>query len=82
MQTSVPGIYAAGDVAQARHLLSGKSEIFGNWPSACIEGKIAGCNMAGKEHKLAGEVAYNVLPVFCRCSAGVRLHGSISGKAG
>ena len=27
-------------------------------------GKIAGYNMAGKSHKLAGEVAYNVLPVF------------------
>lgn len=64
MESSVPGIYAAGDVAQARHLLSGKSDTFGNWPSACIEGKIAGFNMAGKEHKLAGEVAYNVLPVF------------------
>ena len=64
MQTSVPGIYAAGDVAQARHLLSGKSKIFGNWPSACIEGKIAGCNMAGEKYNLAGEVAYNVLPVF------------------
>jgi NAD(P)H-nitrite reductase large subunit len=64
MQTSVPGIYAAGDVAQARHLLSGNSAMFGNWPSACIEGKIAGCNMAGKKYNLAGEVAYNVLPVF------------------
>ena len=68
MQTSVPGIYAAGDVAQARHLLSGKPEMFGNWPSACTEGKIAGYNMAGKAHKLAGEVAYNVLPVF-NCTA-------------
>ncbi len=64
MQTSVPGIYAAGDVAQARHLLSGKSAMFGNWPSACIEGKIAGSNMAEKKYNLAGEVAYNVLPVF------------------
>ena len=64
MATNVPNVYAAGDVAQARHLLSGKSDTFGNWPSACIEGKVAGTNMAGKVHKLAGEVAYNVLPVF------------------
>lgn len=64
MQTSVPHIYAAGDVAQARHLLSGRSEMFGNWPSACVEGRIAGYNMAGKSRRLAGEVAYNVLPVF------------------
>jgi nitrite reductase (NADH) large subunit len=64
MQTSSPGIYAAGDAAQARHLLSGKSETFGNWPSACLEGRVAGMNMAGRIYKLAGELAYNMLPVF------------------
>ncbi len=64
MQTSVSNIYAAGDVTQSRHLLSGKTDMFTNWPSACTQGKIAGSNMAGTPLKLAGEVAYNVMPVF------------------
>lgn len=64
MQTSVPNIYAAGDVTQSRHLLSDKTDMFANWPSACSQGKIAGSNMAGNPLKLAGEVAYNVMPVF------------------
>lgn len=64
MQTNVPGIYAAGDVAQSRHLLNGNTDTFSNWPSACLQGKIAGSNMAGNPVKLAGEVAYNVMPVF------------------
>lgn len=68
MQTSVANIYAAGDVAQSRNLLTGNYELFGNWPSACLEGKIAGQNMAGKEIRLAGEIAYNILPVF-NCTA-------------
>lgn len=64
MQTSVSNIFAAGDVTQSRHLLSGKTDMFANWPSACTQGKIAGNNMAGTSLKLAGEVAYNVMPVF------------------
>lgn len=64
MQTSVPNIYAAGDVAQSRHLLTGEYDTFSNWPSACKQGNIAGSNMAGTPLKLAGEVAYNVMPVF------------------
>ena len=64
MQTSVPDVYAAGDVAQSRHLLTGGTDTFSNWPSACFEGKIAGRNMVGRGQKLAGEVSYNVMPVF------------------
>ena len=69
MQTNITNVYAAGDCAQARNLLTGKYEIFGSWPSACLEGKIAGLNMAGCETKLAGEIAYNILPVFNRTAA-------------
>ena len=69
MQTNLSNVYAAGDCAQARNLLTGKYEIFGSWPSACLEGKIAGLNMAGRETKLAGEIAYNILPVFKRTAA-------------
>lgn len=64
MKTDVENIYAAGDVAEARNLLTGGYETFGNWPSACREGATAGRNMAGKDTRLAGEISHNVLPVF------------------
>jgi NAD(P)H-nitrite reductase large subunit len=69
MQTNISNVHAAGDCAQARNLLTGKYEIFGSWPSACLEGKIAGLNMADRETNLAGEIAYNILPVFNRTAA-------------
>lgn len=69
MQTSVPNIYAAGDVAEAKCLLTMKHRIFATWPSACIEGKVAGLNMAGQEAELAGEVVYNIVPIFGRTAA-------------
>ncbi len=69
MQTSVSNIYAAGDVAQSRHLLTGNYDMFSSWPSACTQGKTAGANMAGKNVKMAGEVAYNVMPFFNHTAA-------------
>lgn len=47
LQTSQPGIYAAGDVAEFRGMP------YGIWPAAMEQGKIAGTNMAG------GKVTYN-----------------------
>lgn len=64
MRTSIPNIYAAGDVAQAGSLLTGGHEVFANWPSACFEGEVAGLNMGGRDARLPGEVAYNILPVY------------------
>ncbi len=40
-----------------------------HWPSACIEGKIAGLNMAGKKTEIPGEINYNILPVFDQIAA-------------
>lgn len=69
METSVPNVYAAGDVAQSKSLLTNDYQVFANWPSACIEGEIAGLNMAGRRAELLGEVGYNVLPIFNRTAA-------------
>ncbi|MCX5822773.1 MAG: FAD-dependent oxidoreductase [Deltaproteobacteria bacterium] len=47
METTVPNVYAAGDVATARDSLT--SLPFNNaiWPAATRQGKVAGANMAG-----------------------------------
>ena len=45
MRTSVPHVYAAGDVAKAPCLLGG-SKVAGLWLAARQQGKVAGANMA------------------------------------
>lgn len=69
MKTNIDNVYAAGDVAQSRSLLTHDYRVFANWPSACFEGEIAGLNMAGQRAELPGEIGYNVLPIFNRTVA-------------
>lgn len=63
MQTNVPGIYAAGDVAAGPDLLSGASAIHAIQPTAVDHGRIAGANMAGRETHYPGSLLINVLDV-------------------
>jgi NAD(P)H-nitrite reductase large subunit len=63
MQTSVPGIYAAGDVAAGPDLLSGKPTVHAIQPTAVDHGRIAGANMAGKGIRYPGSLLMNVLDV-------------------
>ncbi|MBI3304389.1 MAG: NAD(P)/FAD-dependent oxidoreductase [Deltaproteobacteria bacterium] len=64
MQTNIPGIYAAGDVAAGPDLLSGQSAIHAIQPTAVDHGRIAGTNMAGKEARYPGSLLINVLDVI------------------
>ncbi len=43
METNLPGVYAAGDVAECH------GTVFGLWTAANEQGKIAGSNLAGKD---------------------------------
>lgn len=52
MRTSSPDVYAAGDVAQTKNLVTGMSEVAGVWKQACTQGLCAGIAMAAE---LAGE---------------------------
>ena len=58
MQTSVSGVYAAGDVAQGRNLLSGEQQIIGLWANARYQGRTAGRNMAGLAEEFAGNIPH------------------------
>jgi nitrite reductase (NADH) large subunit len=64
LQTNLPNIYAAGDVAQAKDLISGQSTINALWPCAVVQGKVAGLNMAGKKLKYDGSMAMNSVEFF------------------
>ncbi len=61
MQTSVPGIYAAGDVAEAPDLFTGAHLVAAIQPNAADQARVAALNMAGREAQLPGVLAINVL---------------------
>jgi NAD(P)H-nitrite reductase large subunit len=64
MQTSVPGIYAAGDVTEARDFFSGQKNPMPIWPDAYIQGDIAGVSMAGSTKQYEGGLAMNSVEFF------------------
>jgi nitrite reductase (NADH) large subunit len=57
LRTSRPEIFAAGDVAEFADTL------YGIWPAAMEQGRIAGINMAGTHEKYHGSVMANKLKV-------------------
>jgi NAD(P)H-nitrite reductase large subunit len=61
LQSSVPGIYAAGDVAEATDCLTGRRQLNAIQPNAVDQGRIAALNMAGRPTRFKGSFVFNVL---------------------
>ena len=61
MQTSVPGIYAAGDCAEAFDIASGKTIVSAIQPNAADQARVAALNMVGRRTRLNGVTQINVL---------------------
>jgi len=61
MQTSVPGVYAAGDCAEAFDVTSGKTIVSAIQPNAADQAYIAAMNMVGRGATLKGVTQINVL---------------------
>lgn len=59
LQTNLPGIYAAGDVAQGPDRYTGANKINAVWPNATEQGTVAGLNMAGRSTPYAGSIGMN-----------------------
>ena len=64
LRTNRQNLYAAGDVSQGYNLFTEKQEWLGTWGNACGQGRVAGCNMAGKEIKYPGSIPQNISPFF------------------
>jgi len=67
-QTSLPDVYAAGDVCQVKDELTGRAVIPGRWDIAVEQGRVAGYNMAGGKRVVNEYIAmhagqYGLLPV-------------------
>ena len=61
MQSSVPGIYAAGDVTEAVGLHTGRPQLNAIQPNAADQARIAAVGMAGGRTASQGSLAINVL---------------------
>jgi NAD(P)H-nitrite reductase large subunit len=61
MQTSVSGIYAAGDVTESVDFSTGQRIVNAIQPNAAEQAKIAGANMAGAKAESQGALQINVL---------------------
>ena len=61
LQTTVPGIYAAGDCAEAFDKISGKTIVSAIQPNAADQARVAALNMVGQRAELRGVTQINVL---------------------
>ncbi len=64
MRTSAEGVYAAGDCAEAHHLVLGRGVFMPRGTTANKQGKIAGANLAGAQERFRGVVGTSVTKVF------------------
>ncbi len=63
-ETNLPHLWAAGDVAEARHLVTGKPAYVPLGTTANKQGRVAGTNAAGGEATFQGIVGTAVVKVF------------------
>lgn len=60
METSCPGVYAAGDCCEGLNLQSDETQIIGLWANAAKQGRTAGANMAGGDAVHYGNILHNI----------------------
>jgi NAD(P)H-nitrite reductase large subunit len=63
LRSNVPNVYAAGDVAEGRDLISGAAAVHAIEPTAQEHGRIVGANMAGKPVAYKGSLIINIVEV-------------------
>ena len=63
METSIPDVYAAGDVTETHDTLIDSSRSIAIWPLAVSQGRVAGLNMAGKDTEYPGGFPMNSVEI-------------------
>jgi NAD(P)H-nitrite reductase large subunit len=64
LETSLPGVFAAGDVAEHFDIARKTRWVNAIWPVAVEQGRIAGMNMAGRKVCYPGSLGRNVIRIF------------------
>jgi NAD(P)H-nitrite reductase large subunit len=68
MRTSLPGVYAAGDVCETMDCVMDRCVVNALWPGASEQGRVAATNMLGLKATYAGSLAMNSATFFgVRC---------------
>ncbi len=60
LETSVPGVWAAGDIAEFYDPLSKRYHSLGNWSNASSQGRTVGINMAGTKVEFQTTSMYSI----------------------
>jgi len=63
LRSNVPNVYAAGDVAEGKDLVTGQAAVHAIEPTAQEHGRVAGANMAGKTVRYRGSLLANIVEV-------------------
>ncbi len=64
MATSIPEVFACGDVSETYDFVYGENRLTPIWPNAYIGGRVAGFNMASVPTEYSGGTAMNSLKYF------------------
>jgi NAD(P)H-nitrite reductase large subunit len=63
LRSNVGNVYAAGDVAEGRDLVTGESAVHAIEPTAMEHGRVVGANMAGRDVAYRGSLLMNIVEV-------------------
>ena len=63
LRSNVPNVYAAGDVAEGKDVVTGEAAVHAIEPTAQEHGRIVGANMAGKNVRYRGSLLANIVEV-------------------
>lgn len=63
LRSSVPNVFAAGDVAEGRDVVTGAGAVHALEPTAQEHGRVAGANMAGRGVLYRGSLLMNIVEV-------------------
>lgn len=63
LRSNVPNVYAAGDVAEGKDLVTGQPAVHAIEPTAMEHGRIVGANMAGQPLAYRGSLLMNIVEV-------------------
>jgi CoA-dependent NAD(P)H sulfur oxidoreductase len=64
METSLPGVFAAGDCTEVHHLVTGRPAFIPLGSTANKQGRVAGANAAGGRERFAGVAGTAILGLF------------------
>ena len=64
LRSNIPNVYAAGDVAEGRDLVTGQAAVHAIEPTAMEHGRVVGANMAGQPQAYRGSLLMNIVEVL------------------